>query len=251
MRLLRLPSSLAILAACSAAACVMTPTPGANSGPCVTGSAGTLGISDTVIELGPGEGRLLPRPVMFVAPHTPPDTLAASCSVRWTVASGATIDQSGRLTIDRDARPGSIVVVHAFVDALSAQHQVQVVDGAANPLAATWRQDTPPMCASGDRPADAIVRELVFRRGGTFTVTRVPFESYRDYWGTYTYDGVAAKLRLTVDGGNALPGFRSAELAARVVGDQLSLDGPALAGELSGPSSAGCRSVLTRVGAPR
>jgi len=69
--------------------------------------------------------------------------------------------------------------------------------------------------------------------------------------GTYTYDGVAAKLRLTVDGGNALPGFRSAELAARVVGDQLSLDGPALAGELSGPSSPGCRSVFTRLGALR
>lgn len=80
---------------------------------------------------------------------------------------------------------------------------------------------------------------------------RVPFESRRDYWGTYTYDIASARLMLTVEGGNSLPGFRTTELAARVVDDRLSLDGAALAGEQSGAPTPGCRSVFRRLGEPK
>lgn len=244
-------SLISFSTAWAVAACVPPINHAPASGSCEVGSEGTLGIATASIELAPGESQQLPRPVIFVAPHVPPDTLATRCTVRWTASAGATIDQAGRITVNRDARPGSQIVVHARVNALAAHQQIQVVDGASNPLAATWGQQSPPMCANGERPADAIVRELVFRRGGTFAVTRVPFESYRDYWGTYLYDAVTTKLKLTVDGGNALPGFRFAEVSARVVVDQLTLDGLALAGELSNPARPGCRSVFTRLGAPR
>lgn len=189
------------------------------------------------------------RPRLFVAPYLPPDTIPTGCEVRWSVTSGATISDAGLLTIAPDASPGSTVVVSAQVDTLVARQSVLVVDPAPNPLAGTWTQTDPPTCAQGYRPGDAIVRELVFNRGRTFTVTRMPFESYRDYWGAYTYDVLTGKLTLTVENGNNLPGFRTAAMTARVVDGELTIDGPALIGTSSGP--AGCRTVFRRLGDSR
>lgn len=186
--------------------------------------------------------------MLFIAPFLPPDTIPANCEVQWSVTGEATVGSTGLLTISRDAQPGSTVLVSAQVDTLVARQNVLVIDPAPNPLAATWTQSEPPECSFGYRPGDALVRELVFRRGRTFTVTRMPFESYRDYWGTYTYDVSTGRLVLTVEGGNALPGFRTAELTARVTDRELILDGPALIGASS--SSAGCRTVFRRLGNP-
>jgi hypothetical protein len=36
-------------------------------------------------------------------------------------------------------------------------------------------------------------------------VTWVPFESYKDYWGTYTFDLAQGTLELTITGGNTIP----------------------------------------------
>ena len=209
---------------------------------------GTLAVSVSLVELAPGEKARLPRPMLFTSPHAAPDTLPSACNVRWSAGSGGTITAGGELTIARDAAPGSTVVVRAQVDTLVAEQQIHVVDPAPSPLAGTWTQDTPPMCESGARPADAIVRELVFRRGGTFTVTRVPFESYRDYWGTYTFDAAAARLTLTATGGNSAAGFTAAELTARVVDGRLNLDGVLLAPAPGGGSGESCRSVFRRTG---
>lgn len=210
---------------------------------------GTLGISMSVIELAPGESARMAKPMMYTVPHVAPDTLPAACSVRWSVGSGATITDDGELTITRDATPGSIVVVRAHVDTLMAAQQILVVDPAPNPLAGQWTQVEPPTCANGSRPDDAMVRELVFRRGHTFSVTRVPFESYRDYWGTYTHDASTGRLELVAENGNNLPGFTRAGMTARVVGGELILEGPALAGASSGAD--GCRAVFKRLGDPR
>ncbi len=40
--------------------------------------------------------------------------------------------------------------------------------------------------------------ELKLTAGGEFDVTWQPFEAYRDYWGTYTYDAATRRLVLTV-----------------------------------------------------
>ncbi|MEX2326051.1 MAG: hypothetical protein WD553_04575 [Gemmatimonadaceae bacterium] len=189
------------------------------------------------------------RPRLFVAPYLPPDTISTDCDVEWSVAGDATIGAAGLLTVDRDASPGSTVVVSAQVDTLVARQSVLVVDPAPNPLAGTWTQSEPPTCEQGYRPGDAIVRELVFHRGRTFTVTRTPFESYRDYWGTYTYDVPTGRLTLTVEDGNSRPGFQTATLTARVADGELTIDGPALIGAGSGPP--GCRTVFRRLGDPR
>lgn len=210
---------------------------------------GTLGISLSALELAPGETARMGKPMMYTVPHVPPDTLPAACGVRWSAEGGATITDDGELTITRDAAPGSIVVVRAHVDTLVAAQQILVVSPAPNPLAGQWTQDGPALCADGERPSGDIVRELQFRRGGTFSVTRVPFESYRDYWGTYTYEVSTGRLELVVENGNSLPGFTTTAMTARVVGAELIIEGPALAGASSG--AGGCRAVFRRPGDPR
>jgi hypothetical protein len=49
------------------------------------------------------------------------------------------------------------------------------------------------------------IRELVFRADGEFGVTWEPFELYRDYWGTYTYDLEQGSLDLSRFSGNYVP----------------------------------------------
>lgn len=227
--------------------CATAGGPSYPAGQCNILMPGALGISATLLELAPGESVQLERPMMFTAPYAPPDSIPADCAVRWSASAGATINQSGLLTVARDAVPGSRVTVHARVDSLVAEADIQVVDPAPNPLAGTWTQSDPPTCEQGYRPGDAIVRELIFRRGRTFTVTRMPFESYRDYWGTYTYDVATGRLELTVENGNSLPGFKTAAMTARVMNGELVLDGPALVGSLSA-SAEGCRTVFSRRG---
>jgi hypothetical protein len=233
-----------------AMACATTPNASLRAGQCDILSPGTLGITASRIELAPGETLQLERPRLFVAPYMPPDTIPAGCEVRWSATGGATISDGGLLSIARDASPGSTVMVSAQVDTLVARQTVQVVDPAPNPLAGTWTQSDPPTCPQGYRPGDAIVRELVFNRGRTFTVTRTPFESYRDYWGTYTYDVSTGRLVLTVENGNSPPGFRTAALTARVAGGELILEGPVLVGPVSNTPDV-CRTVFRRLGDPR
>lgn len=232
-----------------AVACATTPSASLRAGQCDIRSPGTLGITTSRLELAPGETVQLERPKLFVAPYLSPDTIPAGCVVRWSVTTGATISDAGFLTIARDAAPGATVMVSAQVDTLVARQPVLVVDPAPNPLAGTWTQSEPPTCEQGYRPGDAIVRELVFNRGRTFTVTQTPFESYRDYWGTYTYDVATGRLTLAVENGNSRPGFQTAAMTARVVGGELTIDGPALIGASSG--APGCRTVFRRLGAPR
>ena len=236
-----------VLLSLPAAACISARGPAVSTAPCAIRGEGTLGISASRIELTPGETLQLDRPMLFVAPYLPPDTISSACAVRWSVTGPATISNSGLLAVASGATPGATVLVSAQVDTLVARQTVQVVDPAPNPLAATWTQDEPPTCANGSRPNDAMVRELVFRRGRTFSVTRTPFESYRDYWGTYTYDVSTGRLDLVVENGNSLPGFTTTAMTARVAGGELILEGPALAG----PSTTGCRAVFKRLGDPR
>lgn len=144
MHFSRIVCALVLAVTLSSTACVTQPRHRPHSSSCGIQSQGTLGISTNRIEMAPGESRQLPRPVLFMAPYLPPDTLSTDCVVRWSVASGGTIDASGLLTVARDARPGSTVEVRSYADTLVARQDVHVIDPAPNPLAATWSQSTPP-----------------------------------------------------------------------------------------------------------
>jgi hypothetical protein len=55
-------------------------------------------------------------------------------------------------------------------------------------------------------PADPDpIREIAFRTNGSFTVTWLPFETYVDYWGSYTLDPDAGTIEMIIDHGNYVP----------------------------------------------
>jgi hypothetical protein len=56
-----------------------------------------------------------------------------------------------------------------------------------------------------ENPSDTTINELIFRDDGTFSVTIIPFEVYKDYWGTYTIDPKKHEIHLTITGGNNTP----------------------------------------------
>jgi hypothetical protein len=78
--------------------------------------------------------------------------------------------------------------------------------GTGSSLVGTWREKSPTACqtATGDTAAVRLA-ELVFKANGEFSVTWMPFETYKDYWGTYRFDPATRILVLKVDGGNYTP----------------------------------------------
>jgi len=129
----------------------------------------------------------------------------------WSVApaNGARIDPAtGLLTIDPATPSGSVFTVRAAVE--GGRHvvetEVHVSTPEANPLVGYWQEEAQLSCGSGTEVTPALpITELVFASDGTFAVTWTPFESYVDYWGTYTVDVARGTLELVVSGGNDIP----------------------------------------------
>jgi hypothetical protein len=134
-----------------------------------------------------------------------------AASATWSIApaEGASIDpNTGILTIAPGTPSGSVFIVRAAVE--GGRHVVEthvnVFTPEANPLIGIWRAEAQLSCDTGAEviPQEAI-EELIFFADGTFTVTWFPFESYKDYWGTYTFDLAQGTLELAVTGGNSIP----------------------------------------------
>lgn len=113
---------------------------------------------------------------------------------------------------------------------------------ADSPIVRRWTEKTPSACqaATGDVSAPQL-RELVFKGDGKFSVTWMPFETYEDYWGTYSFDPATEVLILTVSGGNHIP--KDARLRGNV---HFGADGMMLMSDmLLGTSSAGVAHTST------
>jgi hypothetical protein len=129
----------------------------------------------------------------------------------WSVSptDGATIDpETGVFTVDRETPSGSVFTVTADVEngrrLVSAE--VYVYTPEANPLFGVWREDAQFSCDSGEEVVpEERIGELSFGADGKFSVTWHPFEIYKDYWGTYTFDLNQGTLNLTASGGNYVP----------------------------------------------
>jgi hypothetical protein len=178
-------------------------------------------IATEPLEMIPGERRVL-QVGMSEAPHTPMEPLPGGCAVRWAVTGGqAHINPDGRLRVHRYTKPGTELTVTAEVAGRTVRQAVHVVDPHPNPIAGTWEQAGAAECAGG-APAEP-VRELVIRRDGRFTATFTPFESYKDYWGVYTYDRDSGALDMHAVGGNQVPPGLDLAGTARVAGGRLTL----------------------------
>jgi hypothetical protein len=102
--------------------------------------------------------------------------------------------------VSADVQAGTRIRLEATYNGHGLTGPVEVYRAADNPLVGIWRQD------GEGCPANSAIRELVFTGGGDFSVTWTPFEVYKDYWGTYTYDAETGAIHLEVESGNQVPG---------------------------------------------
>ena len=135
--------------------------------------------------------------------------VAADATWSITPADGARIDPfTGILSIDATTPSGSVFTVRAEVE--GGRHvvetRVKTFTPETNPLIGYWHEQAQLTCDTGTEVAPALaIRELIFDPDGSFAVTWSPFESYKDYWGTYAFDLAQGTLELTITGGNTIP----------------------------------------------
>jgi hypothetical protein len=149
--------------------------------------------------------------------------------VAWSIdpVDGVTIDADGLLTVEASVSAGTIVSVTADVEdgrrILTSDFEVYVP--LEYEILGYWSEVQQLPCDGGMPFApEPIIPELVFRDTGEFTVTWTPFETYIDYWGTFTYDEGSGALVLTVEGGNYVPPDVEGEGTATIVDSQLVLE---------------------------
>ena len=164
-----------------------------------------LGVTD--VQLQPGQSHQFSLAIF--TSYSPPNQVPACAT--WKVepeGKGATIDADGLLKIDPKTPPATKFIVTADIEHGRAQRQVPVVIYTAEtqPLVGLWRQQSSSGCSMPkEAPPPEIIRELEFRADGWFSVTWTPFETYRDYWGTYIAENQRHTLALKIDSGNYVP----------------------------------------------
>lgn len=189
--------------------------------------------TDTRIYRQGSQIRLTPR--VNQAPGGTPE-LPLHCTSGWTVSGPATLSADRRtLSIAPDAPVGSEVIVGFRHGDDSVGARLRVIGRDEVVLTGTRSQQAIEGCSVTDP-----VGELEFG-GNRFSVTFRPFESYRDYWGTYSFDPATGALRMTVEGGNFVPPGLDLEGRAELVSGRLVLRDMFLGSrEGSLPSSASC-----------
>lgn len=166
------------------------------------------------------------------------EPVPAACLEGVALAGPATLEADGRtVKINADAAPGAAVQVQGKVGDAGLSGRILVYLPEAQPLVGRWAQPEEACAAAGAEP----VRELIFHPDGTFSLTWTPFEIYKDYWGTYTFE--EGTLTLIPDGGNHIPS--DASFSGKVALDSGALQlSPAVFG--SSPRGSACAAPFAR-----
>lgn len=161
--------------------------------------------------------------------------LPLRCTSGWWVTGPATLspDRSS-IAIASDAPVGSIVTVAFRHEGKTVEARFKVVARDEVVLTGRYGQRGLEGCS-----AQEPVRELEFRPENRFSVTFMPFETYQDYWGSYSFDPATKSLRLTVEGGNFVPRGLDLEGEAELTEGRLRLKGIFL-GSRDGRPQSGC-----------
>jgi hypothetical protein len=131
--------------------------------------------------------------------------------VTWSLSPeiGATIDsETGVFVVDPSTPSGETFTVTADVEEgrRLVSIDVYVYTPEDNPLVGNWREEVQFECGTWQElTPEEPIGELQFRADGSFSVTWMPFEIYRDYWGSYRFDLEDGALYLATSGGNYVP----------------------------------------------
>lgn len=144
------------------------------------------------------------------------DPMPARCFTDWhsTLASAVISPDGTHVRIAASARHGETGTITARIGDRALVAPIRVVVAARAPLNGTWRQ-VDGTC-TGAPPATEPIRELIFKGSGEFSLTFMPFEIYRDIWGTFHFDAAAGRLTLDVTGQNRDLGAKHFVLPARL-----------------------------------
>jgi len=165
--------------------------------------------------------------------------LPLKCTSGWSVSGPAKLSADRKsVTIAADAPVGAIVTIGFRHAGQPAQAQFKVVAKDEIVLTGRWSQRSLEGCSAAEP-----VRELEFRPENGFSVTFLPFETYQDYWGSYAWDPDTGRIRLTVVGGNFVPGNLDLEGEAELAGGRLRLKDLFL-GSRDGAPRSGCTYVF-------
>lgn len=141
------------------------------------------------------------------------------CTSGWSLSGPARLSADRRsFAIDADAPVGAEIVIGYRFGVETATARFRVIGRDEIVLTGTRGQRSVEGC-EGLAP----VRELVFAPGNRFAVTFQPFETYKDYWGTYTFDPGTGALVMQVESGNNIPpgldldGRASLDAAGRLI----------------------------------
>ena len=172
-----------------------------------------------------------------------PEALPLECTSRWTVTPPglATLSADRRtLRIADDAPAGAEFTLSFLAGGESVAKRFRITGRDELVLTGRYGQTALEGCQASEP-----VREIEFGGDGRFSVTFTPFETYRDYWGTYRFDPATGAVAMTVDGGNYRPPGLDLEGTARFNPQgRLVLEGVYLGDRLGGaplPGAAGCR----------
>jgi hypothetical protein len=172
--------------------------------------------TDTTVYRQGSRIRVTPR--VNAAPFGNPE-LPVRCLEGWEATGPATLSRDRTiLSIAPDAPPGSIV-------ALSARHRGETI---GTRLRVVGRDE---IVLTGRRsqqaiegcPAGELIGDFEFGPENRFSVTFMPFETYRDYWGSYAFDPATGRLTMSVEGGNFVPTGLDLEGRAELVDGRLVL----------------------------
>ena len=109
--------------------------------------------------------------------------------------------EDGKLvfTVPQDAASSQIYTITATYGSQNIRAAMTVYRPEMQPLVGSWYQK---VGCPGREP----MRELIFSADGSFRATYTPFETYVDFWGTYSLEPETGLLSLNITGGNNVPG---------------------------------------------
>jgi len=181
------------------------------------------------------------RPMQARGPAMPTEPL--DCTSEWQVSDPTLArisDDRLTLKVAEDARPGAELVISYRGGGKAVRRSVRIVGKDEKVLTGIRGQRSVEICA-----IPAKVGEIEFTENGQFSVTFQPFETYRDYWGSYDFDPATGAVSMKAEGGNYQPDGLDLEGTARFAPDGALVLEEVYLGQPSGLPGAGpCRYIF-------
>jgi hypothetical protein len=138
------------------------------------------------------------------------DTPVENACILWSMKEkvpGVHLDPDGKVTVDSTAGSGTYEVTGDLEEGKKTLNtKIAIYSPSQNPLVGMWKEYSEFDCTTKKEfEPELKILEAEFKADGTFSITWTPFEVYKDYWGTYTFDLKTGNITLSNISGNYVP----------------------------------------------